>query len=71
MGWSGLSNSWKGAVIGGATFLISVVGLLVYILLSLGGLISAVSLFPIAILVSIKLVWGVVAGYVIGSIFKK
>ena len=71
MEWCDLSNSWKGVVIGGVTFLFSLLGMVLYLVLFLGGVVTMAALNSLMVLGSIKLAWGVSSGFIIGSLIKK
>lgn len=71
MRWKDISVSRKGAVIGGVASIVSVFGVVYYILFILGGVVSITFLFVVAGLTFVKLVWGVLFGFLVGSLFDK
>ena len=71
MWWKNLNNTWKGVIIGGVTFFLSIFGMIFYIFYFLGGVITMAALNSLAILACVKLTWGLTSGYFIGSLFGK
>ena len=71
MGWKELDASWRGVIISGTISFISLLGLLFYIVFIVGGIVSFAVWVSIAVLTSVKLIWGVVFGYLLGSFFGK
>ena len=69
MGWSDLSNSWKGVVFGVSTSVVLFIFAFVVLVYSFGFSISLLG--PLLVLAVVKLIWGFTAGYFLGGIFGK
>ena len=70
MGWTNLTYSWKGVIVGGVTALISSFVLAIYLFFSMGRVFNMGFLNLVVSFAIIKLAWGFIFGYIIGSFFN-